>query len=171
MNIQLGASRYTEGGDQPVRGDTITGERYVSRDWMDKEFANLWPRVWHLGAVLAEFGLTHLRKSPSIALSGGERRRVEIARALASRPSFMLLDEPFAGIDPIAVGDIQQLVRHLTQRGIGVLITDHNVRETLGLIDRAYIIASGEVLTEGLPQEIVTNPDVRRLYLGEQFTL
>ena len=124
-----------------------------------------------LDSLLAEFGLTHLRKSPSIALSGGERRRVEIARALASRPSFMLLDEPFAGIDPIAVGDIQQLVRHLTQRGIGVLITDHNVRETLGLIDRAYIIAAGEVLTEGLPQEIVTNPDVRRLYLGEQFTL
>jgi lipopolysaccharide export system ATP-binding protein len=96
---------------------------------------------------------------------------VEIARALASRPSFMLLDEPFAGIDPIAVGDIQQLVRHLTKRGIGVLITDHNVRETLGLIDRAYIIAAGEVLTEGLPRDIVSNPDVRRLYLGEQFTL
>lgn len=124
-----------------------------------------------LDELLAEFGLTHLRKSPSIALSGGERRRVEIARALASRPSFMLLDEPFAGIDPIAVGDIQQLVRHLTQRGIGVLITDHNVRETLGLIDRAYIIAAGEVLTEGTPYEIVADPDVRRLYLGEQFTL
>ncbi|MEP0234576.1 MAG: LPS export ABC transporter ATP-binding protein [Parasphingorhabdus sp.] len=124
-----------------------------------------------LDELLAEFGLTHLRKSPSIALSGGERRRVEIARALASRPSFMLLDEPFAGIDPIAVGDIQQLVRHLTERGIGVLITDHNVRETLGLIDRAYIIAAGEVLTEGLPNDIVANPDVRRLYLGEQFTL
>ncbi|MGV2974152.1 LPS export ABC transporter ATP-binding protein [Roseibium alexandrii] len=124
-----------------------------------------------LDSLLAEFGLTHLRKSPSIALSGGERRRVEIARALASRPSFMLLDEPFAGIDPIAVGDIQQLVRHLTKRGIGVLITDHNVRETLGLIDRAYIIAAGEVLTEGLPRDIVSNPDVRRLYLGEQFTL
>ncbi len=124
-----------------------------------------------LDSLLEEFGLTHLRKSPSIALSGGERRRVEIARALASRPSFMLLDEPFAGIDPIAVGDIQQLVRHLTQRGIGVLITDHNVRETLGLIDRAYIIAAGEVLTEGAPQDIVSNADVRRLYLGEQFTL
>ncbi|WP_321499782.1 LPS export ABC transporter ATP-binding protein [Breoghania sp.] len=127
-------------------------------------------RAEELDALLAEFGVTHLRKSPSIALSGGERRRVEIARALASRPAFMLLDEPFAGIDPIAVGDIQQLVRHLTQRGIGVLITDHNVRETLGLIDRAYIIASGEVLTEGLPRDIVDNPDVRRLYLGEQFT-
>ncbi|NVK33884.1 MAG: LPS export ABC transporter ATP-binding protein [Rhodobacteraceae bacterium] len=128
-------------------------------------------RKRELDSLLEEFGLTHLRKSPAIALSGGERRRVEIARALASRPAFMLLDEPFAGIDPIAVGDIQQLVRHLTQRGIGVLITDHNVRETLGLIDRAYIIAAGEVLTEGLPHDIVNNPDVRRLYLGEQFTL
>ncbi len=124
-----------------------------------------------LDSLLTEFGVTHLRKSPSLALSGGERRRVEIARALATRPSFMLLDEPFAGIDPIAVGDIQQLVRHLTQRGIGVLITDHNVRETLGLIDRAYIIAAGEVLTEGKPHQIVADPDVRRLYLGEQFTL
>ncbi|MTI17776.1 LPS export ABC transporter ATP-binding protein [Rhodobacteraceae bacterium RKSG542] len=128
-------------------------------------------REEELDSLLEEFRVTHLRKSPSIALSGGERRRVEIARALASRPSFMLLDEPFAGIDPIAVGDIQQLVRHLTQRGIGVLITDHNVRETLGLIDRAYIIAAGEVLTEGTPHSIVANPDVRRLYLGEQFTL
>ncbi|EFO33015.1 lipopolysaccharide export system ATP-binding protein LptB [Roseibium sp. TrichSKD4] len=128
-------------------------------------------RAEELDSLLEEFGLTYLRKSPSMALSGGERRRVEIARALASRPSFMLLDEPFAGIDPIAVGDIQALVRHLTQRGIGVLITDHNVRETLGLIDRAYIIAAGEVLTHGLPNEIVANPDVRRLYLGEQFTL
>ena len=106
-----------------------------------------------------------------IALSGGERRRCEIARALASRPAFMLLDEPFAGIDPIAVGDIQALVRHLTSRGIGVLITDHNVRETLGLIDRAYIIHAGEVLIEGRPDEIVADPDVRRLYLGEQFSL
>jgi lipopolysaccharide export system ATP-binding protein len=124
-----------------------------------------------LDALLDEFGLTRLRKSPSIALSGGERRRVEIARALASRPAFMLLDEPFAGIDPIAVGDIQALVRHLTARGIGVLITDHNVRETLGLIDRAYIISAGEVLTEGLPEDIVNNPDVRRVYLGESFRL
>ena len=123
-----------------------------------------------LEELLAEFHIEHLRKSPSIALSGGERRRCEIARALASRPSFMLLDEPFAGIDPIAVGDIQTLVRHLTRRGIGVLITDHNVRETLGLIDRAFIIANGHVLTEGRPREIVDNPDVRRLYLGEGFS-
>jgi lipopolysaccharide export system ATP-binding protein len=124
-----------------------------------------------LDQLLHEFRIDHLRKSPSIALSGGERRRCEIARALASRPSFMLLDEPFAGIDPIAVGEIQALVRHLTRRGIGVLVTDHNVRETLGLIDRAYIIAAGQVLTEGRPREIVENPDVRRLYLGEQFIL
>ena len=128
-------------------------------------------RERQLDALLDEFSITHLRKSPSIALSGGERRRCEIARALATRPSFMLLDEPFAGIDPIAVGDIQDLVRHLTRRGIGVLITDHNVRETLGLIDRAYIIHAGNVLTHGTPNEIVQNPDVRRLYLGEQFTL
>ncbi|MBB3972905.1 lipopolysaccharide export system ATP-binding protein [Hansschlegelia beijingensis] len=128
-------------------------------------------RKHDLDALLDEFGLTGLRKSPSIALSGGERRRVEIARALASRPSFMLLDEPFAGIDPIAVGDIQALVRHLTNRGIGVLITDHNVRETLGLIDRAYIIHAGGVLMEGSPEQIVENQDVRRLYLGEEFRL
>jgi lipopolysaccharide export system ATP-binding protein len=124
-----------------------------------------------LDALLEEFNIKRLRKTPSIALSGGERRRVEIARALATKPAFMLLDEPFAGIDPIAVGDIQALVRHLTQRGIGVLITDHNVRETLGLTDRAYIIYSGQVLMEGTPDDIVNNPDVRRLYLGEEFRL
>jgi lipopolysaccharide export system ATP-binding protein len=124
-----------------------------------------------LNALLEEFNITRLRKTPTIALSGGERRRVEIARALATRPSYMLLDEPFAGIDPIAVSDIQQLVRHLTNRGIGVLITDHNVRETLGLTDRAYIIYSGEVLMEGRANDIVNNPDVRRLYLGEEFRL
>jgi lipopolysaccharide export system ATP-binding protein len=124
-----------------------------------------------LDGLLEEFNITRLRKTPSIALSGGERRRVEIARSLATRPSYMLLDEPFAGIDPIAVGDIQALVRHLTNRGIGVLITDHNVRETLGLTDRAYIIYSGEVLMEGRADDIVNNPDVRRLYLGEEFRL
>ncbi|MEM8797411.1 MAG: LPS export ABC transporter ATP-binding protein [Pseudomonadota bacterium] len=124
-----------------------------------------------LDNLLNEFGIDHLRKSPSVALSGGERRRCEIARTLASRPNFVLLDEPFAGIDPIAVGDIQLLVRHLTKRGIGVLITDHNVRETLGLIDRAYIIHSGQVLTHGTPRSIIDNPDVRRLYLGDNFTL
>ncbi len=128
-------------------------------------------REQELTSLLEEFHITRLRKSPAIALSGGERRRVEIARALASRPNYMLLDEPFAGIDPIAVGDIQELVRHLTNRGIGVLITDHNVRETLGLTDRAYIVYAGEVLTEGHPEEIVNDPDVRRLYLGDEFRL
>ncbi|MEX0753477.1 MAG: LPS export ABC transporter ATP-binding protein [Xanthobacteraceae bacterium] len=128
-------------------------------------------RETELNALLDEFNIARLRKTSSIALSGGERRRVEIARALASRPSYMLLDEPFAGIDPIAVGDIQTLVRHLTSRGIGVLITDHNVRETLGLTDRAYIIYSGQVLMEGRADDIVNNPDVRRLYLGEDFQL
>jgi lipopolysaccharide export system ATP-binding protein len=128
-------------------------------------------RETELDSLLDEFNITRLRKTPSIALSGGERRRVEIARALATRPNYMLLDEPFAGIDPIAVGDIQDLVRHLTNRGIGVLITDHNVRETLGLTDRAYIVYAGEILTEGSPDEIVSDPDVRRLYLGEEFRL
>ncbi len=128
-------------------------------------------RELELEALLDEFDIKALRKSPAVALSGGERRRCEIARALASRPSFILLDEPFAGIDPIAVADIQILVHHLKKRGIGVLITDHNVRETLGLIDRAYIIHAGRVLTEGAPEEIVTHPDVRRFYLGDDFQL
>jgi len=128
-------------------------------------------REAELDALLDEFNITRLRKTPSIALSGGERRRCEIARALATRPNYMLLDEPFAGIDPIAVGDIQDLVRQLTNRGIGVLITDHNVRETLGLTDRAYIVYAGEILTEGSPDDIVNDPDVRRLYLGEEFRL
>ncbi len=128
-------------------------------------------REAELDALLDEFHITALRKAPAIALSGGERRRVEIARALAVRPSFMLLDEPFAGIDPIAVGDIQALVRHLTKRGIGVLITDHNVRETLGLVDRAYIMHSGQLLMEGSPAEVIANEAVRRSYLGEGFRL
>lgn len=126
-------------------------------------------RKERLDSLLEEFSIAHLRKSMSIALSGGERRRLEIARALASNPSFMLLDEPFAGVDPIAVNDIKELVRQLTKRGIGVLITDHNVRETLGLVDRAYIIHAGQVLTHGKPDAVVANPDVRRLYLGEEF--
>jgi len=128
-------------------------------------------RESELRELLDEFSVSHLRHSPAVALSGGERRRVEIARALATRPQFMLLDEPFAGIDPIAIGDIRQLVRQLTARRIGVLITDHNVRETLELIDRALIIHEGEVLTEGTPHEIVNNADVRRFYLGEGFSL
>ena len=128
-------------------------------------------REEELDMLLEEFNIDRVRHSPAIALSGGERRRVEIARALASRPSFMLLDEPFAGIDPIAVGDIQELVRHLTRRGIGVLITDHNVRETLGLVDRAYIVHSGSILMEGDPDQIVQSEKVRRVYLGEEFRL
>jgi lipopolysaccharide export system ATP-binding protein len=128
-------------------------------------------RQLQLDALLEEFRITRLRTSPAIRLSGGERRRVEIARALASRPSFMLLDEPFAGIDPIAVNDIRALVRHLTQRGIGVLITDHNVRETLDLVGRAYIIHDGMVLTHGTANDIINNEDVRRVYLGDQFRI
>ena len=127
-------------------------------------------REEELTSLLEEFHIDHLRKQPSTSLSGGERRRCEIARALASKPTFMLLDEPFAGVDPIAVADIQALVRHLTRRGIGVLITDHNVRETLGLIDRAYIMHAGALLTHGTPNEIVDNADVRRFYLGDQFS-
>ena len=128
-------------------------------------------REARLEDLLAEFSITHLRRAPALALSGGERRRVEIARALASQPHFILLDEPFAGIDPIAVGDIRELVRHLKDRGLGVLITDHNVRETLDIIDRAYIIHDGSILMEGTPEDIVGNEDVRRVYLGERFSL
>ncbi|EFH12047.1 ABC transporter, ATP-binding protein [Pseudoroseomonas cervicalis ATCC 49957] len=124
-----------------------------------------------LDSLLAEFGLTHLRRSPSLALSGGERRRCEIARALATHPAYVLLDEPLAGIDPIAVGEIRDLVKHLKNRGIGVLITDHNVRETLEIIDRAYILHDGQVLMEGTPQDIVAHEGVRRVYLGERFSL
>ncbi len=119
--------------------------------------------------LLGELRIEHLRKSPAISLSGGERRRVEIARALASEPSFMLLDEPFAGIDPLAIADIREVISYLRGRGIGILITDHNVRETLDIIDRASIIHAGEVLFEGSPSEIVDNPEVRRVYLGERF--
>ncbi|BBK29441.1 lipopolysaccharide export system ATP-binding protein [Stella humosa] len=124
-----------------------------------------------LEELLAEFSITHLRRAPALALSGGERRRVEIARALATRPHFILLDEPLAGIDPIALGDIRALVSHLKDRGIGVLITDHNVRETLEIVDRAYILHEGRVLMEGPPSAIVAHADVRRVYLGERFSL
>jgi lipopolysaccharide export system ATP-binding protein len=124
-----------------------------------------------LDGLLAEFGITHLRRTPALALSGGERRRVEIARALATGPNYILLDEPLAGIDPIAVGEIRDLVSHLKHRGLGVLITDHNVRETLEIIDRAYILHDGQVLMEGVPEEVVAHQDVRRVYLGEKFSL
>lgn len=124
-----------------------------------------------LEELLEEFSIAHLRRTPSVALSGGERRRLEIARALASRPKFILLDEPLAGIDPIAVGDIRMLISYLKTRGIGVLITDHNVREALDIVDRAYILHDGQVLTHGSPAEIVANEDVKRVYLGEKFLL
>lgn len=124
-----------------------------------------------LEALLTEFAIGHVRTSAAVALSGGERRRLEIARSIAAHPQFMFLDEPFAGIDPIALGEIRDLVKHLKDRGLGVLITDHNVRETLDVIDRAYIIHDGIVLTEGTPAEIVGNEEVRRVYLGEQFSL
>ncbi len=128
-------------------------------------------REAELGSLLAEFSITHLRRTPSLALSGGERRRVEIARCLASNPKFILLDEPLAGIDPIAVGEIRELISHLKDRGIGVLITDHNVRETLDVVDRAYILHDGVVLMDGEPSEIVTHREVRRVYLGDNFSL
>ncbi|MBO1075120.1 LPS export ABC transporter ATP-binding protein [Roseomonas marmotae] len=124
-----------------------------------------------LDELLTEFGISHLRRAPALALSGGERRRCEIARALATHPAYILLDEPLAGIDPIAVGEIRDLVKHLKNRGIGVLITDHNVRETLEIIDRAYILHDGQVLMEGTPQDIVAHEGVRRVYLGERFSL
>jgi lipopolysaccharide export system ATP-binding protein len=128
-------------------------------------------RLTQLDELLGEFSITHLRHSPALGLSGGERRRCEIARALAGRPSFILLDEPLAGIDPIAVSEVRAIVSHLKDRGIGVLITDHNVRETLDIIDRATIIHDGMVLMEGSPSDIVNNTEVRRVYLGERFSL
>ncbi len=124
-----------------------------------------------LDSLLDELQITHIRKNSALSLSGGERRRVEISRALATRPRFILLDEPFAGVDPIAVIEIQRIVRFLKSRGIGVLITDHNVRETLGICDRAYIISEGKVLTSGLPDDIINDASVRRVYLGEHFKM
>jgi len=133
----------------------------LDRAGREKELANL----------LDELQVTHVADQIGASLSGGERRRVEIARALAARPRLMLLDEPFAGVDPISVGDIQRIVEHLKHRGIGVLITDHNVRETLGICDRAYILAEGSVLAQGAPDVLLADPDVRRVYLGESFRL
>ncbi|MFP4079241.1 MAG: LPS export ABC transporter ATP-binding protein [Ectothiorhodospira sp.] len=125
----------------------------------------------HLEHLLEEFQIAHLRDNPGISLSGGERRRVEIARALATEPDFILLDEPFAGVDPISVIEIQRIIAHLTARGIGVLITDHNVRETLGICTRAYILSDGRVISRGSPEEVLSDPQVRRVYLGEHFRL
>ncbi len=128
-------------------------------------------RKEHLEKLLNEFSIQHIRKSHALSLSGGERRRVEIARALATNPAFILLDEPFAGVDPIAVNDIRQMVMHLKDRGIGVLITDHNVRETLSIVDRGYIVYDGKILTSGSKEVIVKNKDVRKVYLGEDFSI
>jgi lipopolysaccharide export system ATP-binding protein len=128
-------------------------------------------RFARLDELLEEFGVSHVRKTRGDALSGGERRRVEIARCLATEPRFILLDEPFAGIDPIAIDDIRDIILYLRNQGIGILITDHNVRETLGITDRAYIMAEGKILRSGNPLDLVEDPEVRRLYLGERFSL
>ncbi len=149
------------------RGLTVEGNIMAVLEAVEKDRET---REIMLDDLLNEFSVSHLRRTPALALSGGERRRVEIARALAARPSIILLDEPFAGIDPIAINDIRELVSHLKDRGLGVLITDHNVRETLDIIDRAFIIHDGQVLMEGSPSEIVANEDVRRVYLGERFS-
>lgn len=132
---------------------------------------NIKKRKEKLDQLLEEFSITHIRKSHALSLSGGERRRVEIARALATNPSFILLDEPFAGIDPIVVGDIMEMVRHLKDKNIGILITDHNVRETLGIVDRAYIVYDGNILTSGSKDEVINNPDVKKVYLGKDFKI
>ena len=150
------------------RGMTVEGNIRAVADVVEPDKA---AQDTLVDALLQEFSIAHLRRSPALALSGGERRRCEIARALASRPSFILLDEPLAGIDPIAVGEIREMVSHLKDRGLGVLITDHNVRETLDIIDRAYILHEGSVLFEGRPSEIVAHEGVRRVYLGERFSL
>jgi lipopolysaccharide export system ATP-binding protein len=150
------------------RGMTVEGNIRAVAEVVERDKAKQDELV---DALLQEFSIAHLRRSPALALSGGERRRCEIARALASRPSFILLDEPLAGIDPIAVGEIREMVSHLKDRGLGVLITDHNVRETLDIIDRAYILHEGTVLFEGRPSEIVAHEGVRRVYLGERFSL
>lgn len=133
--------------------------------------SNKFKRKKRLEELLEEFSITHIRKSHALSLSGGERRRVEIARALATRPSFILLDEPFAGVDPIAVNDIRQMILHLKDRNIGVLITDHSVRETLSIVDKAYIVYDGKILTSGTQSEIINNKDVQRVYLGENFKI
>lgn len=149
------------------RGLTVEQNIMAALDMVESDRVK---REGILTELLAEFSISHLRRTPALALSGGERRRVEIARALATGPNYILLDEPLAGIDPIAVADIRDMVAHLKHRGLGVLITDHNVRETLDIIDRAYILYDGHVLMEGTPDEVVAHEDVRRVYLGESFS-
>jgi lipopolysaccharide export system ATP-binding protein len=150
------------------RGLTVEQNIYAVLEVVEKDPQK---RQETLESLLSEFMITHLRQSSALTLSGGERRRVEIARALASHPEFILLDEPLAGIDPIAVGEIRDLISHLKDRNIGVLLTDHNVRETLDIVDRAYIINEGKVLMEGTPKEIISDKNVRRVYLGDRFKL
>ncbi|MBU1304066.1 MAG: LPS export ABC transporter ATP-binding protein [Alphaproteobacteria bacterium] len=150
------------------RGLTVTGNIMAV---LENHISDRKARKARLASLLEEFSIQHLASSSALALSGGERRRVEIARALAADPAFMLLDEPFAGVDPIAVAEVKGLVRQLTQRGIGVLITDHAVRETLGLVDRAYVIHGGKVMIQGRPETISADPDARRVYLGENFEI
>ena len=148
------------------RGMTVEENVLAVAELVEKDRA---ARMAQVDGLLSELHVEHLRNQPDTSLSGGERRRVEIARALASRPSFMLLDEPFTGIDPLAISDISELVRYLKQRGLGVLITDHQVRETLQIVDRAYVMYDGDVLFNGTPEDVLRNEDVRRVYLGEQF--
>ena len=148
------------------RGMTVEENVLAVAELVEKDRA---ARMAQVDSLLSELHVEHLRHQAATSLSGGERRRVEIARALASRPSFMLLDEPFTGIDPLAISDISDLVRYLKQRGLGVLITDHQVRETLQIVDRAYVMYDGEVLFNGSPESVLKNEDVRRVYLGEQF--
>ncbi len=150
------------------RGLTVTGNIMAV---LENHISDRKARKARLASLLEEFSIQHLANSNALALSGGERRRVEIARALAADPAFMLLDEPFAGVDPIAVAEVKGLVRQLTHRGIGVLITDHAVRETLGLVDRAYVIHGGKVMIQGRPETISADPDARRVYLGENFEI
>ena len=164
---QLGLS-YLPQETSVFRKLTVQENVRAVLELQDLSEAEIEDRLEHL---LSELHIAHLRNNPALSLSGGERRRVEIARALAARPSFILLDEPFAGVDPIAVLDIQKIIGFLKQRGIGVLITDHNVRETLGICDHAYIINEGTVLAQGKPDEIVYNENVRRVYLGEHFRM
>lgn len=165
MRAQMGIG-YLPQENSIFRGMTVEENILSVLEIIEK---NKKQRVKKLKELLEEFSIEHIRKSPALALSGGERRRVEIARTLTSNPSFILLDEPFAGVDPIAVNDIMSMVKHLKSKEIGVLITDHNVRETLKIVDRAYIVYDGKILMSGTPDEIMKNPEVKRVYLGENF--